>query len=186
MWNLSGIFTELGTSHMCIKFAEENNLLPKTMMCPLHKTCMFLKQPDPDLVGDFYCIKDSCRSKTVISQARGTLFENTDLCLPRIFYLIYCFAQRFDESAAQLEDFIRGSRMSIDTIREWYVHYRQVIAKYQLYQQDHRGKMGGPQKIVRLYDYKFGFEKHGKGIKSFFLNFQNLLKYIRLCVQESQ
>ncbi|XP_053962474.1 uncharacterized protein LOC128866034 [Anastrepha ludens] len=161
-WNLMRIMSELGTNEQCVKFAEDNGLIPKTMVCSVHKTFMNFRR-NGNKVGYFLCSRGTCRKKSCISRATGTWFENARLSLPHIYYLMYCFAHRFTEEAVIREDFILdGTSISTSTIVDWFGFCREAVISYQLDHQEYSGKIGGPGKIVQIGESKFGTIKYNK------------------------
>ncbi|XP_054744533.1 uncharacterized protein LOC129248951 [Anastrepha obliqua] len=115
-------------------------------------------------VGFFVCSRGQCRSKKNISRATGTWFENARLDLPRIFYLMFCFAYRTPHETVQREDFVKdGTILSSRTISDWYSYCREAVVIYQLDNQVVQGRIGGVGKIVQIDESKFGKRKYNKG-----------------------
>ncbi|XP_017492738.1 PREDICTED: uncharacterized protein LOC108380853, partial [Rhagoletis zephyria] len=97
-----------------------------------------------------------------VSRAKGTWFENAHVSLPHIFYMTYCFAQRFSHHTVRLENYV-GGPLSSRTITDWNSYCRETIVLYQLDQQQSAGKIGGPGKVVQIDESKFGKRKFNKG-----------------------
>ncbi|XP_047518399.1 uncharacterized protein LOC125058366 isoform X1 [Pieris napi] len=166
MYNLPRLVRQLGTREQCLAFAEEHGLILANKMCRVHRQLMRLDLTANTTVGAFVCSRGSCRAKSRTSRATGTWFEKSGLLLPRIFYLIYCFAHRKSHEEAVFDDPLRDETntcLSRATITDWYSYCREVIVIYYLETQQIKGKIGGPGKIVQIDESKFGRRKYNKG-----------------------
>ncbi|KAL4703634.1 hypothetical protein ACJJTC_007661 [Scirpophaga incertulas] len=161
-WNLYRIFTALGTHEQCIRFSEEQGLLPTEKMCTYHKKSMNLESISGQL-GQFRCRKGKCRSKSV-SRAKGTWFENARLPLPLIFQIMYMYSADYTYEAVRREtSHWRESTLSPVTISDWFNYCRESVIVYQLEHKDEQEKIGGPGKIVQIDESKFGKRKYNRG-----------------------
>ncbi|XP_046971060.1 uncharacterized protein LOC124538102 [Vanessa cardui] len=163
MYNLAKVMRKLGTPEQAISFAEENNMIPQTKMCRVHKKPMTVIFSSNRNVGSFVCYKGPCRGKNV-SRAKGTWFENIKVSLTQVFYLMYAYSNKWSYAMAIKEDFNDDDHcLSKATICDWYNYCREAVIIYQLEKQTFKGKIGGPGKIVQIDESKFGKRKYNKG-----------------------
>ncbi|XP_050339167.1 uncharacterized protein LOC126765600, partial [Bactrocera neohumeralis] len=161
-WNIVKMVKYLGSHELCVAFAEVYGLLPKSRLCTIHKTKMAFHKRHP--VGYFKCSRGNCRTKSLISRAAGTWFEGVKLSFPHVFYLMYCFEHRFTWEDIYRENYASvGKKLSSATISDWYSYCREAVVIFQLDQQEFKGKIGGPGKVVQIDESKFGKRKYNKG-----------------------
>ncbi|XP_036343383.1 uncharacterized protein LOC118752600 [Rhagoletis pomonella] len=161
-WNYERIVSELRTPDQGARFAEKHGLIPKTMVCPIHKTLM--NRSKGGKFGFFVCRRGTCMSRPRVSVAAGTWFEQTRISVPHIFYLMYCFVENLTKETVQRKDFCEeGKTLSSSTITDWYNYCREAVVIYQLDHQDASGEIGGPGRIVQINKRKFGKRKLNDG-----------------------
>ncbi|XP_017472556.1 PREDICTED: uncharacterized protein LOC108363642 [Rhagoletis zephyria] len=151
------------TREKCTAFAEVQGLILTRRLCRTHKIPMTVSPLGNNTVGSFRCRKGSCRSRSGISRATGTWFENAKLPLPDIFYVMYAYASHWNQAEVRKESITEGTVLSSATICDWYNYCREAVVLYQVDQQEVLGKIGGPGKIVQIDESKFGKRKYHKG-----------------------
>lgn len=166
-WNYYRVLTKLGTQYQCLQFAMERGLIPKIKMCTKHKKPMSLKDTGVHGLGYFICNKYSCGRRRV-SRARGTFLENCHLKLALVFQLIYLYSHNFSHEQARHETTSdeKGTVLSTATVVDWYTFFRDTIVTYEMEHQTAQEKIGGPNKIVRIGQSKYGKFKKIRGQKS--------------------
>ncbi|CAH2095686.1 unnamed protein product [Euphydryas editha] len=125
MWNLIKVFRELGTREQAIAFAEERG--------NYHKKPILVEYSTNKTVGSFVCNKGVCRTKSKVSQSKGTWFENNKIELAQVYWHILAY------------------------------YCRESVVIYQIEKRTFDGKIGGPGKIVQIDESKFGKRKYNKG-----------------------
>lgn len=162
MWKWRKIFGKLGTHEQCLQFAEERELIPTQKMCSYHRSPMALSIGSGQ-VGKFRCRKSNCRTKQV-SRAIGTWFENARLPLTLIFQIMYAFSQGLNYHQTRKElAYDDGPVISTRTVADWFNCCRETITIYELEVQRAQGKIGAPNKVVQIYESKFGRRKYNRG-----------------------
>ncbi|XP_036322022.1 uncharacterized protein LOC118736022 [Rhagoletis pomonella] len=163
MWSLLKVSKAFDTREKCTAFAEAQGLILTRRLCRTHKIPMTVSPLGNKTVGSFRCRKGSCRSRSGVSRATGTWFENAKLPLPDIFYLMYAYASHWNQAEVRKEGITEGSVLSSATICDWYNYCREAVVLYQVDQQEVLDKIGGPGKIVQIDESKFGKRKYHKG-----------------------
>lgn len=161
MWNLAKVMEKLNTREKCVAFAEEEGLIKTTKLCGRHRTPMNVVYHTNRTAGSFVCRKGRCLNKGHVSRITGTWFESAKITMPKIFYLMYCFAHKFDTMRVIWEDFTRieDKCLSQVTVIDWFKHCREVVVKYQLHKLAGKGMIGGPDKVEQIDESKFGIGK---------------------------
>ncbi|RVE43023.1 hypothetical protein evm_012335 [Chilo suppressalis] len=162
-WNLRKIHQTLATPDDCIRFAEENGLVPREKMCSYHRRPMKLVRNSQNF-GTFRCFKSNCRSKTY-SQALGTWFAQARLPITTVFELMYLFAHNatYEDVRRETINLEKNTVLSFRTIADWFRYCREAIVMYELEKEEERPMIGGPGKIVQIDESKFGKRKYNRG-----------------------
>lgn len=165
MWNISKLVRELSSREQCIQFSIENDLIPSEKICRIHKVPMRVEYGQNKNVGSFVCNKGACRARSRVARGKGTWFENVRISMPRVFYIMYCFAHRKSYLDVIHEDPEKSEEgcLSMATVSDWYSYCRETVVIYQLEKQEAMGKIGGPGKVVQIDESKFGKRKYNKG-----------------------
>lgn len=144
MWNITKLVRELGTREQCVEFAIQNELVDSVKMCRVHKIPMKISYTQNKNVGSFVCNKGACRARSRVARGKGTWFDNIKISLPRVFYLMYCFAHRRTYREVIHEDPEKSEEgcLSMATVSAWYSYCRETVVKYQTQHQDGESKFG--------------------------------------------
>ncbi|XP_036341746.1 uncharacterized protein LOC118751086 [Rhagoletis pomonella] len=163
MWASYKVRDKLRTVEQCIAFSEQNGLMLRTKLCTTHRTPMAIYGMGSADLGSFRCRKGPCRTKSSVSRAKGTWFENAKISLPHIFYMMHCYSGHYTQSQVKLENYVEGPCLSSRKITDWYNYCWEEVVYYQLEKEEHGAKIGGPGKIVQIDGSKFGKRKFNKG-----------------------
>lgn len=116
MWNLVDIVRELGTNELCVAYSEEQGLVLKKRMCPIHRSSMRIGYSFCKSSGTFICSKGTCRYRgTKIPRRKGTFFENITLHLKHVYYLLYAYSKRWSYSETIHEDPYRREKQQCNS-----------------------------------------------------------------------
>ncbi|CAG4969808.1 unnamed protein product [Colias eurytheme] len=148
MWNLPKLVRELGTREQCVAFAEDHGLIKKEKICTYHRVPMRIYYSNNNTVGAFACYKGKCKGKNRVARSIGTFFENAKICLPTIFYLVYCYAHKWPMDKVIWEDGTRmdGQCLTPVTITNWYGYCQEAVEKYQSAEREDQEVAGNNKK----------------------------------------
>lgn len=166
IWNLSKLVKTLGTNEQCVVFSEENDMVHSQKQCRTHRVSMKLAKSTNRSFGSWICTKGKCKSKSKTSRTVGTFFENINIDLVHVFYLIYAFAHKWTFNMTINEDPLKEEKqqcLSRSTVSDWFNYCRESVVIYQIEKNEFRGKIGGPGKIVQIDESKFGKRKYNRG-----------------------
>jgi hypothetical protein len=156
-----------------IRWCQEHGLLPSQIICPIHQhtvTISFAKGH-----GEANCRKGECRTKSSITLAKGSWFEKGRLSIYQEMSIIHGYAEKETyeqimkqtalpkQMRAQPSEMEATSILSPCTISDRCKEIRRLVMEDFLDREEHRGKIGGPGKIVQLDESKFGKRKYNRG-----------------------
>ncbi|XP_045492691.1 uncharacterized protein LOC123692091 [Colias croceus] len=178
-WNLARVIKKLGTNEQCVAFAEEQGLVLSEKQCSKHRIPMKIMKSSNKSFGSWCCYKRTCKMKSSrVSRNKGTFFENAKIDLVHVFYLLYAYSRKWNYNTVVHEDpykEVRQQCLSKVTISDWYKHCRDTIAVYQ--RDKNEGNIHVPEKIVQIFESKFGKRKYTRDHIFAYLWRKNNIKY---------
>lgn len=166
MWNLAKVIRCLGSTEQCVQFAEDKDMISTEKLCRTHRKPMHLAKSTNKTFGSWVCTKGQCKQKSKVSRTNGTFFENIHVPLVHVFYLIYAFAHKWSYNMTINEDPYKSENkqcLSRTTISDWFNYCREAVVIFKLENNENKGKIGGPGRIVQIDESKFGKRKYNKG-----------------------
>lgn len=162
-WDTSRLYSEIiGDREMCVKWCEENGLIPTRCMC-IEGHEMHLKTTD-SFVGYFICSKKHSSGKFIrFTRMRGTVFETRRMPPQKFLCLIHCFVNDISYRNGALECSIGGDSTSKTTVAECYNLCREMITCHLLGLAEDFSPIGGPGKNVEIIELTLEQRKFSLG-----------------------